>query len=195
MSDFIESTWQGTNPLNQSDLDHFVSLCDAAQFVRHHTIEWTPESRIPFGAFPSTQQQSLTSIPSPTTFPRSLLHGTPLKDEEAFLFQHYVNHVAFMMMPYEDLRNPWKSSYPAVALHYTSQSNQSLFKALLAQAAYNLAYLDCGRERMLNLAARYYASALGELRNGLLDQHKDYGALMASIMTLVMVEVCFILLT
>jgi hypothetical protein len=135
------------------------------------------------------EQLALKGTPSPSTLPRSLLYGTPLKDEEAFLFQHYVNHVAFLMMPYEDLRNPWKSSYPAVALYYMSQNHHSLYKALLAQAAYNLAYLDCGKERMLNLAANYYTSAISDLRQGLLDQQKDYGTFVASVMTLVMVEV------
>jgi len=94
------------------------------------------------------------------------------------------------MMPYEDQRNPWKSSYPAAALHYLSQNHNSLYKALLAQAAFNLAYLNCGKDRMLRLASSYYASAMRDLRVGILDQYKDYGTLIASIMTLVMVEVC-----
>lgn len=157
--------------------------------MKGSTIEWSPESRIPFGTFPIRKLQAVQN-PSPQTFPRSLLHGTPLKDEEAFLFQHYVHHVAFLMMPYEDQRNPWKSTYPAVALYYVSQNHKSLYKALLAQAAYNLAYLDCGRDRMLSLAATYYSSAMRDLRHGLLDQDKDYGNFVASIMTLVMVEVC-----
>lgn len=186
---FAENTWNKTQPLTPSELDHFISLCDSAQYLNGGTIQWSLESRVPFGTFPSIRLPDSQQTPSPTTLPRTLVYGTPLKDEEAFLFQHYVNHVTSLMMPYEDQRNPWKLSYPAAALFYLSSNNKSLYKALLAQSAYNLACLDCGRDRMLNLAAGYYASSMRDLRVGMLDQYKDYGTLIATVMALVNVEV------
>lgn len=176
--------------MDSEELDYFLTLCDAAHYVKDFTVEWSPESRVPFGAFP-TKNYRLGITPTPTTLTRTLIYGTPLQDEEAFLFQHYVNHVAYIMMPYEDSRNPWRTSYPAVALYYMSQNQRSLCMALLAQAAFNLVYLGCGRPRMLDLATRYYTSAMGELRASLLEQQKDYGAFVASIMTLLFVEASF----
>jgi Fungal specific transcription factor domain len=172
--------------MKSDKLDYFISICDAAQHVKDFTIEWSPESKIPFGAFPTRQQKVPLSL-FPLTGPLGC--DTPLKDDEALLFQHYVNHVAFMMMPYVDNRNPWRSSYPAVALYYMSRNQKSLYQALLAQAAFNLAHLDCGRERMLNLAAKYYTSAMEELRNNIIEQQQDYGTFIASILTLMFVEV------
>lgn len=128
-------------------------------------------------------------MPAPCKLSRSLIYGTPLKDDEAFVFQHYVNHVAYIMMPYEDSRNPWQSSYPAVALYHMSKHQRSLCMALLAQAAFNLAHLGCQHQRMLELAIKYYASAMEELRFSLMEQQKDYGTFIACIMTLMFVEV------
>jgi hypothetical protein len=58
--------------------------------------------------------------------PRSSIHGQPLKDEEAFLFRHYVVHVSGIMMPCDDQRNPWRSHYLAVAIHNASAEESSL---------------------------------------------------------------------
>jgi len=181
-----ESTWDKTSVLDPEALDYYVSLCDAAPYVKDFTVEWC-QLRIPFGAFPS-KENCLQCVPSPR-LPRSLIYGAPLDDEEAFLFQHYVNHVAFIMMPYEDKRNPWRSSYPAVALYYMSHHQKFLYSALLAQAAFNLAHLGQNRERMLELATKFYTSAMKDLRNGLMTNHKDYGSFIAAIMTLMFVEV------
>jgi hypothetical protein len=96
----------------------------------------------------------MQSVPPPSKLSRSLIYGFPLKDEEAFLFQHYVKHVALLMIPFIDNRNPWRSSYPAVALYHMPRNQKSLHQALRAQAAFNLAHLYCGRERLASLAAK-----------------------------------------
>ena len=71
-----------------------------------------------------------------------------------------------------------------------SQNQRTLYKGLLAKAASTLANLDCGQKRMFNLAASYYTSAMGDVRKSLKEQERDYGSFIASIMTLMMAEVC-----
>lgn len=180
-----ESTWGQAQIMDSDELDYYISLCDAAQYVKNFTVEWTPESRVPFGAFSIGMQ----SVPPPSKLSRSLIYGFPLNDEEAFLFQHYRNHVAELMMPYVDNRNPWKSSYPAVASYHMSRNQKSLYQALIAQAAFNLVHLDCGRERMVKVATKNYTLAMQELRNNFLEQQQDYATFIASVLTLMFVEI------
>lgn len=59
-------------------------------------------------------------------------------------------------MPFDDARNPWKSYYPAVALQNVSTEQIALYKAILAQAAFNLAHLGGAEEKMFALATEYY---------------------------------------
>jgi hypothetical protein len=116
-----------------------------------------------------------------------------LKDEEAFLFKHYVDHVALIMMPYDDQRNPWKSSYPAEALYSNSQEQKALFYAMIAQSALNLAHLGCSRENLMLQAARYYALAIKELRTCMEGAPGEYASFIAAISTLMFVEVSILL--
>ncbi|PVH79819.1 hypothetical protein DL98DRAFT_460610 [Cadophora sp. DSE1049] len=182
------STWITAAVMGSGELEYYVSLCDAALYVEGFTVEWSSRSDVPFGAFPS-QQNHLQALAAPTTLSKSMIYGSPLSDDEALLFDHYVHHVAVIMMPYEDDRNPWTSAYPAVALYHMSQNNKSLFDALLAQAAYNLAHLGHGNQIMLDQALKAYTSSIGFLRSLLSDHRSDYGSLIASIMTLMFVEI------
>jgi Fungal specific transcription factor domain len=90
----IDLTWANVPILGSNKVDHLVSLCDSAEHVRSSSVQWATEANIPFGVFPSHP------------VPYSLDYGAPLKDEEAFLFKDYVDHVALIMMPYDDQRNP-----------------------------------------------------------------------------------------
>lgn len=171
-----ELTWADVPALASDEVDYFISLCEVVEITGNTCLEWAADAHIPFGVFHSK-------------IPTSLICGTPLKDHEAFLFKHYVDHVAALMMPYEDARNPWKSSYPAVALHSVSRVQIGLYRAMLAQAAVNLAHLGCNREMSLLLGAKYYSSAIAALRDSIDSRDGDYASLLAAIMTLMFVEV------
>jgi hypothetical protein len=174
----IDVTWANVPILDSNKVDHLVSLCDSAEHVRSSSVQWAIESNIPFGVFPSYP------------VPYSLDYGEPLKDEEAFLFKHYVDHVALIMMPYDDQRNPWRSSYPAEALYSNSQEQKALFYAMIAQSALNLAHLGCSRENLMLQAARYYSLAIKELRTCMEGSPGGYASFIAAISTLMFVEVC-----
>jgi hypothetical protein len=178
-------TWSQVPTFDSDQLDYLIALCDAAEHVPNASIEWSHETHIPFSAFPSGTSMGAKLWP----MPRSLIHGQPLKDEEAFLFRHYVGHVSGIMMPYDDERNPWKSHYPAVAIHNASGEERVLYKALLAHAALNLAHLGCATQRLLFLGARYYTEAMAELRGCIAESMGDYASSVAAILALVFVEV------
>lgn len=178
LTDRIEDlTWNNVAVLDSNKLDHLISLCDSAEHVRGSSIQWTLESNIPFGVFPSQ------GIPS------GLDYGEPLNGEEGFLFKHYIDHVALIMMPYDDQRNPWKSFYPTEARFPNSQPQKALLHAMLAQAALNLAHLGCSRENLMLQAGRHYALALEELRSSMHCSSIEYAIFIAVISTLMFVEV------
>lgn len=184
-----ESTWRGAPPFSSDELDHLISLSSAAEYVKTTGVQWDPETNIPFNAFPA--KQTAVALPQDalvSQVPRSLTYGRRLKDGEAFLFQHYTQHVAVMMMPYEDRRNPWATSYSQVALYYNTEEQRALYNGLLAQAATNLAHLDCSKERMQLEAQKHYAQAIQLLRNGIENQSGDYASYLAATMTLMMFE-------
>ncbi len=118
-----------------------------------------------------------------------ILQCDAAESEDSYLFHHYVNRVSFIMMPFEDRRNPWKSHYPAVALQYVSNEQMALYKAILAQSAFNLAHLGGAKEKVFALAIRYYTSAIEDLRENIAEKQGDYGGFRAAGMTLMMVEV------
>jgi hypothetical protein len=184
-----ESTWRGEPPFSSDELDHLISLSSAAEYVKTTGVQWDPETNIPFNAFPAKENRaSLAQDDFVSQVPRSLSYGRRLKDGEAFLFQHYTQHVAIMMMPYEDRRNPWATSYSQAAFHYDTEEQRALYNGLLAQAATNLAHLDCSREKMQLEAEKRYTQAMQLLRNGIDNQSGDYASYLAAAMTLMMFE-------
>ncbi|EXJ82755.1 hypothetical protein A1O3_06570 [Capronia epimyces CBS 606.96] len=118
--------------------------------------------------------------------------------KEHRLFHHYVTRVAVLMIHIDSERNPWKSTYPCIALgnasslsRSASRASKSLYYALLAQSASNLANLyshghqgssgsgsgSVAVEReMQNHALKYYGLALRELRASLETPSEDYSA-------------------
>ena len=190
-----ESTWREAPPLSSDQVDHLISLCSAAEYVKNTGVQWSPETQIPFNAFPSKANVSaLLQAKCISQVSPSLNYGRRLENEEAFLFQHYTKHVAIMMMPYEDRRNPWVTSYSQAALDYSTEEQRALYMGLLAQAATNLAHLGCSKERMSLQAAKYYTSALKLIRNGIENPSADFASFLAAAMTLMMFEACGILL-
>jgi hypothetical protein len=107
----------------------------------------------------------------------------------AFLFYHYVTHIAPLMMPFEDASDLWKYSYPAVALEYDSKEQVCLYRGMQAQAAFNIAQLRCDSENMQVLGTNRYASAMEQLRGSIAKDSRDYSTFLAATITLMMVEV------
>lgn len=109
--------------------------------------------------------------------------------QEKLLFKHYVTHVSRLMIAVEDLRNPWKSTYPALALQGRTLSTSALYNAQLAKAALNLSNLTNDANNMQAQGLRYYGRALRDLRKSFVSSECDYESRVASLMTLVMSEV------
>ncbi|KAI1610221.1 fungal-specific transcription factor domain-containing protein [Exophiala viscosa] len=111
--------------------------------------------------------------------------------EDRFLFSHYVSQVSMLMIPIEDGENPWKSTYPSLALQERSScSTRSLYNAILAQSAFHLASVK-GAERGAcdnARAVRHYGTALRELRNSLATPTEEYSSVLAALMTVIFVE-------
>ncbi|RVX73393.1 hypothetical protein B0A52_03035 [Exophiala mesophila] len=108
------------------------------------------------------------------------------------LFHHYVHRVAWLMIPIDGVRNPWKSTYPAIALQNSSAATRSLYHAILAQAAFNLSNLhasdpDYSRESHEH-GLRHYGIALRELRESLEMPAQNYNASVGAVITLAVIE-------
>ena len=116
------------------------------------------------------------------------LNSYPRAPEENLLFQHYVNHVGIIMMPFEHSRNPWTSSYPAAALHYSSTEQRALYDAILAHSGFHLAQLSNDRGRWTTLATKHYNKAIQMLMKSINYGRRQYGPTVAAIMTLLMAE-------
>jgi hypothetical protein len=99
------------------------------------------------------------------------------------------------MIPIDDGRNPWKSTYPSIAVQdVSSSSSRSLYHAILAQSAFNLANLK-GRHRGANERShgmRYCGLALRELRESLATPTEDYSSVLAALLTVTIVEDVFL---
>ncbi|KEF57002.1 uncharacterized protein A1O9_07192 [Exophiala aquamarina CBS 119918] len=93
------------------------------------------------------------------------------------------------MMPFEHMRNPWKSSYPAAALCDAATNPNALYSALLAHSAFNLAQLDVEKNQIQSLATKYYLLAIQQLRAGMECGKGQYSYTVAVIMTLMMAEI------
>jgi hypothetical protein len=114
---------------------------------------------------------------------------------ENWLFYHYTTYVSLIMIPVDDGRNPWKSTYPSMALQDMSMSSsRSLYHAILAQAALNIANLkgsDRGAEEKLQ-GLRYFGMALRELQHSLESPKQDYSTLLAALLTITFVQDVFL---
>lgn len=111
--------------------------------------------------------------------------------DEMFLFHHYVTHVAVIMMPYEHSRNPWKSQYPVAALELASSGQKSLYSAMLAHAAFNVAHLRGIDKEMVRLGSKHYGEAIQEMLQTIAREDLDFPATMVSMMALMFAEVWY----
>jgi hypothetical protein len=114
--------------------------------------------------------------------------------EEDCLFYHYIINVSSGMLPVDVGCNPWKSTYPSLALEALgSDSTRALYHAILSQSSYHLSNLKGpmrgARER--TNAMRYFGMALRELRESLAPPNKDYSSGLAALLTVTLVEHVF----
>lgn len=135
---------------------------------------------------PESPRLSLTSS-SPFSLPIRV-------DRSKSLFQHYLHNVSFLMTPIDDDGNPWKTTYPAMAVFGTSKASTGLFHALLAQAAFHLANLN---RTQVDAANQYrsdgllcYGRALTALGSSLASKEGDFTTQIATLLTIAMVDVC-----
>lgn len=116
--------------------------------------------------------------------------GSRLDNE---LFYHYISHLAGMMTPIDDERNPWKSTYPSMAVReVTSNSTVSLRHAILSQSAFQLASIkttDSGK--YLTAAARYFGIAVHKLRNSLETPSKNFSSTLAAMLSITLADHVF----
>lgn len=139
------------------------------------------------GSMGSTGTVSILLSPTQTLTPGG-------SREEDSLFYHYVNNVSSWMLPVDVGRNPWKSTYPSLALqNLGSDSTRSLYHAILAQSSYHLSNLkgpSRGIRERTN-AMRYFGMALRELRESLATPSEDYSSGLAALLTITLVEHVF----
>ena len=165
---FHERTYFDIDTSSSSTLDAFVNeatnLCDNQDA--------------------NSMAMSLFIPPSPSIAPND-------NREESRLFFHYVSHVSGLMIPIEDVGNPWKSTYPSLAIREaSSNSRNSLYHAILAQSAFHLA-ASKGPERGAqdNAAAlRHYGIGLRQLRDSLTAPTEEYSSVMAALLTVILLE-------
>ncbi|CAI6013961.1 unnamed protein product, partial [Clonostachys chloroleuca] len=100
--------------------------------------------------------------------------------QEQVLFSHYVRHVAFLMTPIDNGRNPWKSVYPEMALG--SQSAASFNLANLRRGDYD----SFARHRHEGL--KHYGISLNMLRESLDTPDSEFVCQVATLLTILMIE-------
>lgn len=191
-----ELTWSNLPVLDSDLVDFLIARCDPEDDeFRATSIETlsVPPAHNPFSMFqlPESndhQNSPLSLWPTPTSVPAQL-SIVQFDIDERQLFHHYVNHVAVIMMPFEHARNPWTSSYPAVALQQSSGDERALYHAILAHSAFHLAHLSTNAEKWSVLATRHYNCSIRTLMKSIEAGQSQYAPSIATIMTLLMSEV------
>ncbi|KIV87118.1 hypothetical protein PV11_02686 [Exophiala sideris] len=185
-------TWAGVPVLNSDLVDFLIEQCDQEagdKFSTTMSASSIAPIHNPFSILRFDRKPCQKSLPAPFTV--SFVPGLnsySLAPEENRLFQHYVNHVGIIMMPFEHSRNPWTSSYPAAALHYSSTEQRALYDAILSHSGFHLAQLSDDGERWTTLATKHYNKAIKMLMKSIRNGRRQYGPTVAAIMTLLMAE-------
>ena len=198
------STWAGQQPYNAAQLEHLTNIgCEekCCQCILHQGTS------NPFRMFrqvnPSRESDTVDSsgnAADATSNPNSSSTSPILQSVcsnrawvEDMLLDHYVNHVAYLMMPVDTESNPWRRVYPSIAIQHGSYGSRSLYDALLSQSAFHLSVLHANRH---DLAQQYklqaifrYSSAVSFLRTSLDQQVDNFSACAATLFTLAQIEV------
>ncbi|KAI0859857.1 fungal-specific transcription factor domain-containing protein [Xylaria cubensis] len=186
-----EKTWKGFRLLSSDQADHLISECDmhACVVLVDGPTSSQPAPHNPFSVFSAAARLSIGRRTEASQLPQAMALFPGSTWVERMLFHHYVTHVAGIMMPYEHPRNPWKLYYPATALSCANADQQALYNAMLAQAAFNLAHLRGFDEDILTIGSKYYYSGIEKLLSITRGQSTDFGAMSASIMTIMFSEI------
>jgi hypothetical protein len=190
-----EETWKDIPTLDSDIVDCLISQCDpehATGSIGDFKAVFHFPDYNPFTSFRSGGHRSkhaLLSVSRACALGYDPVSSSTLTVEERMLFHHYVNHVAVIMMPFEHPRNPWKSSYPARALDYMLPTHRSLFNALLAHAAFNLAHLTSSTNENMVRASKYYGRSIKHLLESLSRNTQPDTDTLAVVMTLMIAEV------
>lgn len=199
------STWSGQQPYSTAQLEHLTGTgCEeeCCQCLLHQGAS------NPFRMFrqadtsPETGTVDSSGNASDATSNADSLRTTPILQSlcsnrswiEDRLLYHYVNHVAFLMMPVDTKSNPWRHVYPYIAIQHRSYGSKGLYDALLSQSAFHLSVLyantRCGLAQRYKLQAiMRYSSAIRSLRTSLDQQVDDFSACAATLFTLAQIEV------
>ncbi|KAH7001278.1 fungal-specific transcription factor domain-containing protein [Ilyonectria destructans] len=197
-----ESTWKGVEVLPSDVVDLLISQYDeeigiGQQTTQPYSVSFLKSvSHNPFLVFagipPRSHQAPLegdSSCQLSKSIPRAMDSFPGSTWDEVFLFHHYVTHVAVIMMPYEHSRNPWKSQYPVAALELASSGQKSLYSAMLAHAAFNVAHLRGIDKEMVRLGSKHYGEAIQEMLQTIAGEDLDFPATMVSMMALMFAEI------
>jgi len=187
----FETTWEGWPLYKEHQVDHFLDDHEN-ESCSCHTSAALPN---PFGVIrprrtaESCAQWRLGRPRCPLD--SSFLSGTPTG--ERLLFCHYLDRVAFLMISIDGAENPWKSTYPFIALHKRAAANRALYHGLLAQSAFHLSnlYLPGTAESRQHQqkGLENYVKSLVQLQESLRSSITDFDAPIATLMTLTMIEV------
>ena len=183
-------TWSLSPSYGSEDIDALIVQCDIPESEQPAQLSSMSKTAGPFTVFPimAKSEQLHPDIDRAmrlTPTPRLLAEP---HDSAWYLLHHYTTHVAPSMMPFRDTRNPWQSSYPLLARCGDSAGHKSLYHAILAQAAGNLAHLGVDIETNKASNMEHYAKSIEELRASLSSEDKDFSIALASMLTLIMSE-------
>ena len=183
-------TWSRSPAYGSEDIDALILQCDIPETQQSSQAADNYKTAGPFTVFPIMAQSKqlhpdIDRAMRLTPTPRLL---TEQDDADSTLLHHYTVHVAPNMMPFNDPRNPWQSSYPLLTRCGDSPGHRSLYHAILAQAASNLAHLGVDVETNRALTMEHHAKSIEDLRKNLQDSHKDFSIALASMLTLVVAE-------
>ncbi|KAL6889181.1 fungal-specific transcription factor domain-containing protein [Trichoderma evansii] len=140
---------------------------------------------------PSPYIEVSYSLPRPLT--PTIYDCSFASRDEATIFHHYVTWIAPIMIPVDDMNNPWKSVYPSIALQDSSAASRALYHAIIAQSAFNMANLykesrDVYYQKE-SVALEHYGASLRELSQTLnYTKEAEYNACAATLYTLMISE-------
>ncbi|RVX67711.1 hypothetical protein B0A52_07834 [Exophiala mesophila] len=96
------------------------------------------------------------------------------------------------MIPVDGAVNPWKTTYPVIALQQSSPAHKSLYHAILAQSAFHLYNVHPSGSDISKFNRRkgleHYVNSLTQLRTCLNTPSPDYEACVAALLTIAVVE-------
>lgn len=114
-----------------------------------------------------------------------------LEPRDAYLFHHYISHVAPVLTPVHTCQNPWLR-YPAIALHQSfTEGRKHLLHAMMALTAMWLSEASGDREDLSAMGTKLYSTAMAELRSSIDDRSVDYLGLLTTILTFLFIEVSY----